>query len=169
MVRILDFILFCFKSLLVEIGSLAYCTIPLHFCSLEGTSGRIHIFSPWACCFSSTTYGRFSWYDTSLSFYNGLVFCHLSIDPLHPFRSSSLKISKLLFFIYLCIVHPTVLLYLYVVLKTLLFNLISSLSFVVVEHAYQLGNATQKQSLLMELYSTELQLFKDLGQVKERR
>ncbi|GJX90305.1 pumilio homolog 24 [Tanacetum coccineum] len=40
---------------------------------------------------------------------------------------------------------------------------------VVVEHAYQLGNATQKQSLLMELYSTELQLFKDLGQVKERR
>nr|GEV05758.1 pumilio homolog 24 [Tanacetum cinerariifolium] len=39
----------------------------------------------------------------------------------------------------------------------------------VVEHAYQLGNASQKQSLLMELYSTELQLFKDLGQVKERR
>ncbi|KAI3780562.1 hypothetical protein L2E82_10546 [Cichorium intybus] len=29
---------------------------------------------------------------------------------------------------------------------------------VVVEHAYQLGNATQKQALLMELYSTELQL-----------
>ncbi|XP_024958712.1 pumilio homolog 24 [Cynara cardunculus var. scolymus] len=40
---------------------------------------------------------------------------------------------------------------------------------VVVEHAYQLGNATQKQALLMELYSTELQLFKDLVLVKERR
>nr|XP_043628259.1 pumilio homolog 24 [Erigeron canadensis] len=40
---------------------------------------------------------------------------------------------------------------------------------VVAEHAYQLGNATQKQSLLMELYSTELQLFKDLALVKERR
>ncbi|KAK9059426.1 hypothetical protein SSX86_022046 [Deinandra increscens subsp. villosa] len=40
---------------------------------------------------------------------------------------------------------------------------------VVVEHVYQLGNATQKQSLLMELYSTELQLFKDLALVKERR
>ncbi|KAI7742993.1 hypothetical protein M8C21_032658 [Ambrosia artemisiifolia] len=40
---------------------------------------------------------------------------------------------------------------------------------VVVEHAYQLGNASQKQSLLMELYSTELQLFKDLALVKERR
>ncbi|GMP56979.1 hypothetical protein CsSME_00021254 [Camellia sinensis var. sinensis] len=33
---------------------------------------------------------------------------------------------------------------------------------VVVEHAYQSGNATQKQALLMELYCTELQLFKDL-------
>ncbi|MFS7892469.1 putative armadillo-like helical, CPL domain, pumilio domain-containing protein [Helianthus anomalus] len=40
---------------------------------------------------------------------------------------------------------------------------------VVVEHAYQLGNASQKQSLLMELYSTELQLFKDLALVKEKR
>ncbi|KAI3691457.1 hypothetical protein L2E82_49816 [Cichorium intybus] len=40
---------------------------------------------------------------------------------------------------------------------------------VVVEHAYQLGNATQKQALLMELYSTELQLFKDLVSLKERR
>ncbi|XP_078445126.1 pumilio 24 isoform X2 [Wolffia australiana] len=33
---------------------------------------------------------------------------------------------------------------------------------VVVEHAYQLGNASQKQSLLAELYSPELQLFRDL-------
>ncbi|KAL7220760.1 hypothetical protein ACSBR2_013615 [Camellia fascicularis] len=40
---------------------------------------------------------------------------------------------------------------------------------VVVEHAYQLGNATQKQALLMELYSTELQLFKDLVSMKESR
>ncbi|KAI3791722.1 hypothetical protein L2E82_05584 [Cichorium intybus] len=39
---------------------------------------------------------------------------------------------------------------------------------VVVEHAYQLGNVTQKQALLMELYSTELQLFKDLVSLKER-
>ncbi|PNT25954.1 hypothetical protein POPTR_008G211400v4 [Populus trichocarpa] len=40
---------------------------------------------------------------------------------------------------------------------------------VVIEHAYQLGNATQKQELLMELYSTELQLFKDLASMKESR
>ncbi|KAJ6989404.1 hypothetical protein D5086_017337 [Populus alba] len=40
---------------------------------------------------------------------------------------------------------------------------------VVIEHAYQLGNATQKQELLMELYSTELQLFKDLAMIKESR
>ncbi|XP_050373546.1 pumilio homolog 24 [Argentina anserina] len=40
---------------------------------------------------------------------------------------------------------------------------------VVVEHAYQLGNATQKQQLLGELYSTELQLFKDLALKKEGR
>ncbi|KAK1277245.1 hypothetical protein QJS04_geneDACA007172 [Acorus gramineus] len=33
---------------------------------------------------------------------------------------------------------------------------------VVVEHAFQLGNGSQKQRLLSELYSTELQLFKDL-------
>ncbi|CAN4115052.1 unnamed protein product [Withania somnifera] len=39
----------------------------------------------------------------------------------------------------------------------------------VVEHAYQLGNAAQKQTLLMELYSPELQLFKDLISVKEAR
>jgi len=39
----------------------------------------------------------------------------------------------------------------------------------VIEHAYQLGNATQKQELLMELYSTELQLFKDLASMKESR
>ncbi|KAK4797471.1 hypothetical protein SAY86_029797 [Trapa natans] len=38
---------------------------------------------------------------------------------------------------------------------------------VVVEHAYQLGNASQKQELLMELYSTELQLFKDLAATKK--
>ncbi|KAL4273604.1 hypothetical protein GQ457_13G014500 [Hibiscus cannabinus] len=40
---------------------------------------------------------------------------------------------------------------------------------VVIEHAYQLGNATQKQELLMELYSTELHLFKDLSSIKESR
>ncbi|KAK4783041.1 hypothetical protein SAY86_007415 [Trapa natans] len=40
---------------------------------------------------------------------------------------------------------------------------------VVVEHAYQLGNASQKQELLMELYSTELQLFKDLIATKKSR
>ncbi|KAJ6719897.1 hypothetical protein OIU79_007509 [Salix purpurea] len=40
---------------------------------------------------------------------------------------------------------------------------------VVIEHAYQLGNAAQKQELLMELYSTELQLFKDLSSMKESR
>lgn len=39
----------------------------------------------------------------------------------------------------------------------------------VIEHAYQLGNAFQKQSLLLELYSAELQLFKDLVSMKERR
>ncbi|KAF5737025.1 putative Penguin [Tripterygium wilfordii] len=40
---------------------------------------------------------------------------------------------------------------------------------VVIEHAYQQGNATQRQELLMELYSTELQLFKDLTLMKESR
>ncbi|XAR48675.1 hypothetical protein NMG60_11031568 [Bertholletia excelsa] len=40
---------------------------------------------------------------------------------------------------------------------------------VVVEHTYQLGNASQKQALLIELYSTELQLFKDLVAMKESR
>ncbi|XP_059632769.1 pumilio homolog 24 isoform X2 [Cornus florida] len=40
---------------------------------------------------------------------------------------------------------------------------------VVVEHVYQLGNATQKRAILMELYSTELQLFKDLVSMKESR
>ncbi|XP_042520396.1 pumilio homolog 24 [Macadamia integrifolia] len=40
---------------------------------------------------------------------------------------------------------------------------------VVIEHAYQLGNASQKQRLLLELYSTELQLFKDLVSTKESR
>lgn len=41
--------------------------------------------------------------------------------------------------------------------------------FAVIEHAYSLGNATQKQTLLMELYSPELQLFKDLVTMKENR
>ncbi|KAJ0035556.1 hypothetical protein Pint_24442 [Pistacia integerrima] len=40
---------------------------------------------------------------------------------------------------------------------------------VVIEHAYQLANATQKHELLVELYSTELQLFKDLVSIKESR
>ncbi|CAI0540115.1 unnamed protein product [Linum tenue] len=40
---------------------------------------------------------------------------------------------------------------------------------VVVEHAYQAGNGTQRQELLLELYSTELQLFKDLSLIKESR
>lgn len=40
---------------------------------------------------------------------------------------------------------------------------------VVVEHAYELANAAQKQELLSELYSTELQLFKDLVSSKESR
>ncbi|KAF6165605.1 hypothetical protein GIB67_021875 [Kingdonia uniflora] len=40
---------------------------------------------------------------------------------------------------------------------------------VVVEHAYQLANSSQKQSLLSELYSVELQLFKDLASTKEKR
>uniref|UniRef100_A0A2N9HEV0 PUM-HD domain-containing protein n=1 Tax=Fagus sylvatica TaxID=28930 RepID=A0A2N9HEV0_FAGSY len=40
---------------------------------------------------------------------------------------------------------------------------------VVVEHAYRLANAAQKQELLIELYSTELQLFKDLVSLKESK
>ncbi|KAG4929365.1 hypothetical protein AAZX31_17G028600 [Glycine max] len=40
---------------------------------------------------------------------------------------------------------------------------------VVVEHAYELANAAQKQELLSELYSTELRLFKDLVSLKESR
>ncbi|KAI4338311.1 hypothetical protein L6164_016652 [Bauhinia variegata] len=40
---------------------------------------------------------------------------------------------------------------------------------VVVEHAYELANAAQKQELLLELYCTELQLFKDLVSLKESR
>ncbi|KAL6571604.1 hypothetical protein OROHE_003247 [Orobanche hederae] len=39
----------------------------------------------------------------------------------------------------------------------------------VIEHAYHLGNATQKQALLMELYSPELKLFKDLVTGKDKR
>ncbi|XP_047962865.1 pumilio homolog 24 [Salvia hispanica] len=39
----------------------------------------------------------------------------------------------------------------------------------VIEHAYCLGNASQKQTLLMELYSPELQLFKDLVTMKQNR
>lgn len=49
------------------------------------------------------------------------------------------------------------------------FGLHSNTSSAVIEHAYQLGNATQKQELLMELYSAELQLFKDLVSMKESR
>lgn len=49
---------------------------------------------------------------------------------------------------------------------TLLRHMVGS---VVVEHAYQLGNATQRQALLIELYSTELQLFKDLVSMKESK
>ncbi|KAG5398479.1 hypothetical protein IGI04_020293 [Brassica rapa subsp. trilocularis] len=40
---------------------------------------------------------------------------------------------------------------------------------VFVDHAYHLGNAAQKQELLGELYSTELQLFKDLNSTSEKR
>ncbi|CAN6998067.1 unnamed protein product [Brassica oleracea var. botrytis] len=40
---------------------------------------------------------------------------------------------------------------------------------VVVEHAYHLGNAAQKQELLGELYSTGLQLFKHLNSTSEKR
>ncbi|KAK6146190.1 hypothetical protein DH2020_020059 [Rehmannia glutinosa] len=49
---------------------------------------------------------------------------------------------------------------------SLLRHMVGSL---VIEHAYNLGNATQKQALLMELYSPELQLFKDLVTGKENR
>ncbi|KAL2921227.1 Pumilio-like protein 24 [Bienertia sinuspersici] len=44
-----------------------------------------------------------------------------------------------------------------------------SVGSIVVEHAYQMGNASQKRELLMELYSTELQLFKDLANMKENK
>lgn len=40
---------------------------------------------------------------------------------------------------------------------------------VVVEHAFQLGNGSQRRALLLELYSTELQLFKDLTTTNEDR
>lgn len=40
---------------------------------------------------------------------------------------------------------------------------------VVVEHAYQLANATQKQKLLMELYAKQFQLFRDYPSTKESR
>ncbi|CAI9119004.1 OLC1v1020651C1 [Oldenlandia corymbosa var. corymbosa] len=49
---------------------------------------------------------------------------------------------------------------------TLLRHTVGSL---VVEHAYCVGNARQKQSLLMELYSPELRLFKDLASINETR
>lgn len=42
-------------------------------------------------------------------------------------------------------------------------------AFAVIEHAYNLGNASQKQALLIELFSPELQLFKDLVTMKENR
>ncbi|XP_021730294.1 pumilio homolog 24-like [Chenopodium quinoa] len=44
-----------------------------------------------------------------------------------------------------------------------------SVGSIVVEHAYEMGNAAQKRELLMELYSTELQLFKDLSNIKENK
>ncbi|CAH2053520.1 unnamed protein product [Thlaspi arvense] len=40
---------------------------------------------------------------------------------------------------------------------------------IVAEHAYYIGTAAQKQELLGELYSTELQLFKDLNSTNEKR
>ncbi|KAG7026331.1 Pumilio-like 24 [Cucurbita argyrosperma subsp. argyrosperma] len=49
---------------------------------------------------------------------------------------------------------------------SLLRHMVGSL---VVEHAYHLANAAQKQTLLLELYSVELQLFKDLVSMKESR
>ncbi|KAG9130829.1 hypothetical protein Leryth_016973 [Lithospermum erythrorhizon] len=49
---------------------------------------------------------------------------------------------------------------------TLLRHMVGSL---VIEHAYNMGSATQKQVLLMELYSPELQLFKDLVSINENR
>lgn len=49
---------------------------------------------------------------------------------------------------------------------SLLRHMVGSLA---IEHAYNLGNASQKQALLMELYSPELQLFKDLVTMKESR
>lgn len=50
-----------------------------------------------------------------------------------------------------------------------LLSLFFLFSFQVVDHAYHLGNAAQKQELLGELYSTELQLFKDLNSTSEKR
>ncbi|KAK6930214.1 CPL domain [Dillenia turbinata] len=47
--------------------------------------------------------------------------------------------------------------------------LCSKVGSVVIEHVYQLGNASQKGKLLIELYSTELRLFKDLVSMKESR
>ncbi|KAL8026096.1 hypothetical protein ABFX02_14G006400 [Erythranthe guttata] len=49
---------------------------------------------------------------------------------------------------------------------TLLRQMVGSL---VIEHVYNLGNATQKQALLVELYSPELQLFQDLVIAKDDR
>lgn len=45
----------------------------------------------------------------------------------------------------------------------------ASTCYAVVEHAYELASAAQKQELLLELCSTELQLFKDLVSLKESR
>ncbi|KAL9225155.1 hypothetical protein vseg_001108 [Gypsophila vaccaria] len=44
-----------------------------------------------------------------------------------------------------------------------------SVGSIVVEHAYQMANSTQRRELLMELYSKELELFKDLANMKETR
>lgn len=57
-----------------------------HFCSVEGAIGGLYFISSWACCFSFTTYGWFSWYGTLLSFEPDnshviflLAFCFLSM------------------------------------------------------------------------------------------
>ncbi|KAJ6806155.1 pumilio-like protein 24 [Iris pallida] len=49
------------------------------------------------------------------------------------------------------------------------FYLRHSVGSAVVEHVFQLANGPQRQSLLMELYSTEFQLFKDLTKMNAGR
>lgn len=48
-------------------------------------------------------------------------------------------------------------------------TVLSTTEFAVIEHAYQLGDTTQKLELVMELYSPEFQLFKDQVPSKESR